>query len=89
MLGGEFRITESKPQNRRRTPEEIERISHLWARVPADGDPPRQHRRHHDALVHLATELGRRPGPNGDLDDVPRLIVAVDAAHSTLRQLAR
>ncbi|MGW3009512.1 hypothetical protein ACWC9R_11840 [Streptomyces sp. NPDC001219] len=42
-----------------------------------------------DALVHLAAELERRLGLDGDLDDVPSLIVAVDEAHATLRQLAR
>ncbi|WP_225828270.1 hypothetical protein [Streptomyces naphthomycinicus] len=60
------------------------RISHLWAKAL----PTVTHRGNiagiHDALVHLAAELERPL--DGDLDDVPRLIVAVDA---TPRQLAR
>ncbi|WP_150242897.1 hypothetical protein [Streptomyces albofaciens] len=43
----------------------------------------------HDVLIRLATELERRLDLNGDLDDVPRLIVAIDEANTTLRQLAR
>ncbi|OKK05306.1 hypothetical protein AMK09_37815 [Streptomyces sp. CB02488] len=43
----------------------------------------------HDALVHLASELERRLDLEGDLHDVPRLIVAADEANTTLRQLAR
>lgn len=43
----------------------------------------------HDALVHLADELKRRLDLEGDLKDVPRLIVAIDEAHTTLSQLAR
>lgn len=65
------------------------RISHLWAKAL----PTVTHRGNiagiHDALVNLAAELERRLDLDGDLDDVPRLIVAVDAANSTLRQLAR
>ncbi|MFB7137308.1 hypothetical protein ACFCZY_37950 [Streptomyces sp. NPDC056237] len=40
-------------------------------------------------LGGLADELKRRLDLNGDLEDVPRLIVAIDEAHATLRQLAR
>ncbi|MFD9435929.1 hypothetical protein [Streptomyces sp. NPDC060002] len=65
------------------------RISHLWARSL----PTVTHRGNiagiHDALVGLADELKRRLDLNGDLEDVPRLIVAIDEAHATLRQLAR
>ncbi|MEV6408644.1 hypothetical protein AB0M58_37860 [Streptomyces bobili] len=65
------------------------RISHLWAKAL----PTVTHRGNiagvHDALVHLAAEVERRLDFDGDLDDVPRLIVAVDAANTTLRQLAR
>ncbi|MFD7704718.1 hypothetical protein [Streptomyces caelestis] len=65
------------------------RISHLWAKAL----PTVTHRGNiagiHDALVHLAAELERRLDLDGDLDDVPRLIVAVDEANTTLRQLAR
>ncbi|MEU7158923.1 hypothetical protein [Streptomyces chrestomyceticus] len=65
------------------------RISHLWAKAL----PTVTHRGTiagiHDALIHLAAELERRLGLDGDLDDVPRLIVAIDAANTTLRQLAR
>ncbi|HEY9327000.1 MAG TPA: hypothetical protein VIS09_01970 [Streptomyces sp.] len=43
----------------------------------------------HDALVHLAAELDRRLRLDGDLDTVPRLIVAVDEANATLPRLAR
>ncbi|MER6162402.1 hypothetical protein ABT147_44100 [Streptomyces sp. NPDC001868] len=43
----------------------------------------------HDALVHLAAEVERRLDLDGDLDDVPRLIVAIDEANTTLRQLTR
>jgi len=56
---------------------------------PVDRDPPRHHRRHPRRPVPLATELERRLDLDGDLDDVPRLVIAVDAANSTLRQLAR
>ncbi|MDX2871517.1 hypothetical protein QA995_43185 [Streptomyces scabiei] len=65
------------------------RISHLWAKAL----PTVTHRGNvagiHDALVHLASELKRRLDLDGDLDGVPRLIVAVDEANTTLRQLAR
>ncbi|MFK8851709.1 hypothetical protein [Streptomyces sp. Ac-502] len=65
------------------------RISHLWAKAL----PTVTHRGTiagiHDALVHLAAELERRLDLDGDLDDVPRLIVAIDEANTTLRQLAR
>ncbi|RPK32290.1 FtsK/SpoIIIE family protein [Streptomyces sp. ADI92-24] len=65
------------------------RISHLWAKSL----PTVTHRgniaRIHDALVNLASELERRLDLEGDLDDVPRLIVAVDEANTTLRQLTR
>ncbi|MFD5518823.1 hypothetical protein [Streptomyces sp. NPDC127066] len=43
----------------------------------------------HDTLVGLASELQRRIDLDGDLDDVPRLMVVIDRADSTLRQLAR
>lgn len=43
----------------------------------------------HDALVGLATELQRRTDLDGDLDDVPRLMVVFDRADATLRHLAR
>ncbi|MBH1938988.1 hypothetical protein I5Q34_32825 [Streptomyces sp. AV19] len=44
----------------------------------------------HDALVGLASELQRRTNlPTGDLDGVPRLIVVLDQADATLRQLSR
>lgn len=65
------------------------RISHLWAKAL----PTVTHRDNvagiHDTLVHLASELKRRLDLEGDLDDVPRLIVAIDGANTTLRQLAR
>ncbi|WP_405533813.1 hypothetical protein OG592_43950 (plasmid) [Streptomyces avidinii] len=65
------------------------RISHLWAKAL----PTVTHRGNvagiHDALVALASELKRRLDTEGDLDDVPRLIVAIDEADTTLRQLAR
>ncbi|GGY73688.1 hypothetical protein [Streptomyces anulatus] len=65
------------------------RISHLWARSL----PTVTHRGNiagiHDALVHLAAELERRLDLDGDLDTVPRLIVAVDEANATLYRLAR
>ncbi|MFI8358507.1 hypothetical protein [Streptomyces cyaneofuscatus] len=65
------------------------RIFHLWAK----GLPTVTHRGNiagiHDALVHLATELERRLDLDGDLDTVPRLIVAVDEANATLPRLAR
>jgi hypothetical protein len=65
------------------------RISHLWAKAL----PTVTHRGNvagiHDALVGLASELKRRRDLEGDLDDVPRLIVAIDQANTTLRQLAR
>ncbi|MEV5124729.1 hypothetical protein AB0K49_18360 [Streptomyces decoyicus] len=65
------------------------RISHLWAKAL----PTVTHRGNiaaiHDALVHLVAELERRLDLDGDLDDVPRLIVAIDEANTTLRQLAR
>lgn len=61
------------------------RISHLWAKSL----PTVTHRGNvagiHDALLDLAEELKRR----NDLADVPRLIVAMDSANATLRQLAR
>ncbi len=65
------------------------RISHLWAKAL----PTVTHRGNiagiHDALIHLASEPKRRLDLDGDLDDVPRLIVAIDEADTTLRQLAR
>jgi len=65
------------------------RISHLWAR----GLPTVTHCGNiagiHDALIGLADELKRRLDLGGDLDGVPRLIVAIDEANTTLRQLAR
>ncbi|MFE3556978.1 hypothetical protein ACFXKW_19220 [Streptomyces sp. NPDC059193] len=65
------------------------RIAHLWAKAL----PTVTHRGNvagiHDALVGLAAELKRRLDLDGDLDDVPRLIVALDEADTTLRQLAR
>ncbi|RPK23180.1 hypothetical protein EES37_38210 [Streptomyces sp. ADI91-18] len=65
------------------------RIAHLWAKAL----PTVTHRGNvagiHDALVALASELKRRIDLDGDLDDVPRLIVALDEADTTLRQLAR
>ncbi|MGW3199193.1 hypothetical protein ACWDBD_32430 [Streptomyces sp. NPDC001118] len=64
------------------------RIPHLWAKAL----PTVTHRGNvagiHDALVGLASELKRRIDLEGDLDDVPRLIVAIDDANTTLRQLA-
>ncbi|KOT48305.1 hypothetical protein ADK43_38205 [Streptomyces rimosus subsp. rimosus] len=65
------------------------RITYLWAKAL----PTVTHRGNiasiHDALIHLAAVLERRLDLDGDLDDVPRLIVAIDAADTTLRQLAR
>ncbi|CAM5503039.1 MULTISPECIES: hypothetical protein [Streptomyces] len=65
------------------------RISHLWAKAL----PTVTHRGNiagiHDALIHLASEPKRRLDLDGDLDGVPRLIVAIDEADTTLRQLAR
>jgi hypothetical protein len=65
------------------------RISHLWARAL----PTVTHRGNiagiHDALAGLADELKRRLDLGGDLDGVPRLIVTIDEANTTLRQLAR
>ncbi|MGW8779797.1 hypothetical protein ACWGNM_17295 [Streptomyces sp. NPDC055796] len=65
------------------------RISHLSAKAL----PTVTHRGNiagiYDALVALASELGRRLDTEGDLDNVPRLIVAIDEANTTLRQLAR
>ncbi|MFE4823753.1 hypothetical protein ACFRFU_46800 [Streptomyces sp. NPDC056704] len=43
----------------------------------------------HDALVGLASELKRRIDLDGDLDDVPRLMVVIERADATLRHLAR
>ncbi|MBM7054100.1 hypothetical protein [Streptomyces durocortorensis] len=68
---------------------DTKRISHLWAKAL----PTVTHRGNiagiHDALVHLATELERRLDLDGDLDTVPRLIVAIDEANTTLPRLAR
>ncbi|MER6103670.1 hypothetical protein ABT115_15430 [Streptomyces sp. NPDC001832] len=65
------------------------RIAHLWAKAL----PTVTHRGNiagiHDALVGLGSELKRRLDLEGDLEDVPRLIVALDEANATLRQLAR
>ncbi|WP_236246971.1 hypothetical protein [Streptomyces sp. CC210A] len=66
------------------------RISHLWAR----GLPTVTHRRNaagiHDALVGLGEELTRRLDlTDTELDAAPRLIVSMDSANSTLRQLTR
>ncbi|WP_406404171.1 hypothetical protein [Streptomyces uncialis] len=65
------------------------RISHLWAKTL----PTVTHRGNiagiHDALTGLATELQRRLRLDGDLTGVPRLIVAMDEADATVRQLAR
>ncbi|MDX3587629.1 hypothetical protein [Streptomyces europaeiscabiei] len=65
------------------------RISHLWSKEL----PTVTHRGNvagiHDALVGLATELKRRTNLDGDLDDVPRLMVVFDRADDTLRHLAR
>ncbi|MGK5546683.1 hypothetical protein ACSNOH_18415 [Streptomyces sp. URMC 127] len=64
-------------------------VSHLWAK----GLPTVTHRGNvagiHDALVNLADELQRRIDLDGDLDDVPRLMVVLDQADTTLRQLTR
>ncbi|MGW1616971.1 hypothetical protein ACWCQZ_47905 [Streptomyces sp. NPDC002285] len=65
------------------------RISHLWAKALSTVTHRGNIAGIHEALVHLAAELERRLDLDGDLDDVPRLIVAVDEAHATLRQLAR
>ncbi|MFF2236272.1 hypothetical protein [Streptomyces anulatus] len=68
---------------------DTKRISHLWAKAL----PTVTHRGNiagiHDALVHLAAELERRLDLDGDLDTVPRLIVAIYEANATLRRLAR
>ncbi|MER8225388.1 hypothetical protein ABTZ58_33515 [Streptomyces sp. NPDC094143] len=65
------------------------RIAHLWAKDL----PTVTHRGNvagiHDALVGLGAELERRTGLDGDLDDVPRLMVVIDRADDTLRHLAR
>ncbi|MFJ4771040.1 hypothetical protein ACIP88_18330 [Streptomyces uncialis] len=65
------------------------RISHLWAKTL----PTVTHRGNiagiHDALTGLATELQRRLHLDGDLAGVPRLIVALDEADATVRQLTR
>ncbi|MFI5945523.1 hypothetical protein ACIBCB_35500 [Streptomyces uncialis] len=65
------------------------RISHLWAKTL----PTVTHRGNiagiHDALTGLAAELERRLDLGGDLDGVPRLIVAIDEADATVRQLTR
>ncbi|MDX3528203.1 hypothetical protein P1P75_17605 [Streptomyces sp. ID05-39B] len=68
------------------------RISHLWATEL----PTVTHRGNvagiHDALVGLDIELKRRIDLidlDGDLDDVPRLMVVFDRADDTLRHLAR
>ncbi|WP_331751557.1 hypothetical protein OG215_40365 (plasmid) [Streptomyces globisporus] len=65
------------------------RVSHLWGKAL----PTVTHRGSiagiHDALLGLATELERRLDIDGDLDTVPRLIVAIDEANTTLRRLAR
>ncbi|MEU5582991.1 hypothetical protein ABZ791_35950 [Streptomyces huasconensis] len=66
------------------------RISHLWAK----GLPTVTHRGNvagiHDALVGLGEELARRLDLTGtDLAAAPRLIVSMDRAHGTLRQLTR
>ncbi|MER5781247.1 hypothetical protein ABT104_05890 [Streptomyces mobaraensis] len=64
-------------------------VAHLWAKDL----PTVTHRGNvagiHDALVGLASELKRRLHLDSALDDVPRLIVAIDEANATLRQLAR
>ncbi|MFD9283641.1 hypothetical protein ACFWD7_41445 [Streptomyces mirabilis] len=68
---------------------DITRVAHLWAR----NLPTVTHRGNvagiHDALVGLASELQRRIDLDGDLDDVPRLMVVIDRADATLRHLAR
>ncbi|MFB8406097.1 hypothetical protein [Streptomyces sp. NPDC055912] len=66
------------------------RISHLWAK----GLPTVTHRGNvagiHDALVGLGDELARRLDlPDTELATVPRLIVSMDSANNTLRQLTR
>ncbi|MEW2121209.1 hypothetical protein AB0945_39950 [Streptomyces sp. NPDC005474] len=66
------------------------RISHLWAKAL----PTVTHRGNiagiHDALIGLADELARRNQlADDELADVPRLIVAMDSANTTLRKLAR
>ncbi|OKI36956.1 hypothetical protein A6A29_41175 [Streptomyces sp. TSRI0281] len=43
----------------------------------------------HEALVRLTSELKCRIDLEDDLDDVPRLIVVVDDANTTLLHLAR
>lgn len=65
------------------------RISHLWAKSLTTVTHRGNIAGIHDALVHLASELERRLDLDGDLDDVPRLIVSVDDANTTLRQLTR
>ncbi|MFG2630020.1 hypothetical protein [Streptomyces sp. NPDC048473] len=65
------------------------RISHLWAKPLTTVTHRGNTAGIHDALVHLASELERRLDLDGDLDDVPRLIVSVDDANTTLRQLTR
>ncbi|MGW2601209.1 hypothetical protein [Streptomyces klenkii] len=68
---------------------EPKRVSHLWAKDL----PTVTHRGNvagiHDALVGLATELKRRIDLDDDLDGVPRLMVVLDQADTTLRQLTR
>lgn len=66
------------------------RISHLWAM----GLPTVTHRGNvagiHDALVGLGDEMTRRLHlTDSELDTAPRLIVSMDSANGTLRQLTR
>ncbi|MFF9547990.1 hypothetical protein ACF1B4_30900 [Streptomyces albidoflavus] len=66
------------------------RMSHLWVR----GLPTVTDRRNvagiHDTLVSLGVEMTRRLHlTDTELDATPRLIVSMDSANSTLRQLTR
>lgn len=63
-------------------------VAHLWTKDL----PTVTHRGSvagiHDALVGLAAELQRRINLDGDVDDVPRLMVVLDRADDTMRHLA-
>ncbi|GAA0466558.1 pRL2-11 [Streptomyces olivaceiscleroticus] len=69
---------------------DTKRISHAWARGTQGVTYCADITDIHDALVGLADELKRRNELAADqLADMPWLIVAMDSANGTLRQLAR
>lgn len=71
---------------------DLKRISHTWARGLPAVTYCREIAEIHAALVGLRAELQHRLdliNQHGDVDDLPRLTVVLEAADNTLHQLAR